>query len=98
MIRKSLSNLFSLPALFFALVLWMSLSLLLHEVLHVSLSTINVVTLIVVTVGCLGTAAVTVANEPINLWFPMSWFLITSAIYYGFGPLLYYFGSPETIA
>jgi len=76
----------------------MPLALLLHEVISISLTTINVITLIVVTIGCLGVAATTVANASIKLWFPMPWFLLTSAIYYGFGPLLYFFGTPETIA
>jgi hypothetical protein len=98
MIRESLSRFFSLPALLFALALWIPLLLLLQEALDVSLTIINLVTLIIIIIGCLGVAVVSIANAPITLWFPMPWFLLTTGVYYGFGPLLYYFGSPETIA
>ena len=78
--------------------LWIPLSLLLFECSIAQLTTINVVTLIIITIGCLGVATLTVINAPTKLWYPMPWFLLTSSIYYGFGPLLYYLGSPETIA
>lgn len=98
MMWKSLFRIFSLQTLLFTLLLWMPLSLLLCEVTSISLPMINMVTFIIVIIGCLGVAIATIANDPIKLWFPMPWFLLTSAIYYGFGPLLYYFGSHETIA
>jgi hypothetical protein len=79
-----------------ALVVWLPLSVLIHT-LGVPAATINIVTLIGILVGCLGVAATRLALAPYALWFPMPWFLLTSAAYYGFGPLLYYFGTAETV-
>jgi hypothetical protein len=58
---------------------------------------LNIAMLTAMLLGCGVTALVAVAHAPIRLWYPLPWFLLTSAIYYGFGPLLYYFGSPETV-
>jgi len=96
-IRRLFARAFSLPSLLAVLSLWLVISLLLN-VSGASLAPINVVSLTLLTTGCLGAAAVRVAAAPIQLWFPMPWFLLTCAGYYGFGPLLYYFGTPETVA
>lgn len=32
------------------------------------------------------------------IWSPVPWFLLTSAIYYGFGPLVYEYGNPQSVA
>jgi hypothetical protein len=61
------------------------------------LRAINLVTLFIILVGCLGAAAAHILGSPVRLWFPITWFLLTAAAYYGFGPLLYYFGTAETI-
>jgi len=45
-----------------------------------------------------GWAAYTMVNrDPLALWTPLPWFLVASAVYFGFGPLIYHFGSPESI-
>jgi len=36
-------------------------------------------------------------KSPMMIWSPIPWFLGTCALYYGFGPLVYYFGTPESI-
>ena len=58
---------------------------------------VNLMTLFVILVGCSGAAATSIAVSPVRLWFPITWFLLTAAGYYGFGPLLYYFGTAESI-
>lgn len=42
-------------------------------------------------------AAALLAVRPGAIWFPLSWFLVTNAAYYGFGPLLYWYGNWETV-
>jgi hypothetical protein len=39
-----------------------------------------------------------VKNSPLALWTPIPWFLAASAAYFGFGPLVYYFGTAETVS
>ena len=57
----------------------------------------NLLSLFVILVGSLGAAASSVAAAPVRIWFPITWFLLTAAAYYGFGPMLYYYGTEETI-
>jgi hypothetical protein len=94
---SALSRVFSLSNLLFLFSLWVPAYAFMGGV-GISLSTLNVCTQIGVLVGCLGVASVRIATLPTCLWYPMTWFLLTSGLYYGFGPLLYYFGSPETVA
>lgn len=61
------------------------------------MESVNLVTLFVILIGCFGAAATSIAVSPVRLWFPITWFLLTAAVYYGFGPMLYYFGTAETI-
>lgn len=93
---RRLSRVFSLPVLLVALATWLPLSVVLYT-LGVGAATINIVTLIGLTTWCFGVAATRVTLVPYSLWFPMPWFLLSSAAYYGFGPLLYYFGTAETV-
>jgi hypothetical protein len=58
---------------------------------------VNLMTLFVILLGCLGAAATSIAVSPVRIWFPITWFLLTAAAYYGFGPLIYYFGTAESI-
>lgn len=39
-----------------------------------------------------------VRSAPATLWTPFLWFLVSSAVYCGFGPLIYTFGTTEAIA
>src|ERR1700752_2353651 len=38
-----------------------------------------------------------VKSSPLALWTPIPWFLAACAAYFGFGPLVYHFGSAETV-
>jgi hypothetical protein len=46
---------------------------------------------------CIWAGYVTVRNEPQSLWSPLPWFLVACAMYFGLGPLIYHFGSEESI-
>lgn len=72
------------------------LSLLAHAA-EIPLPWVNSFVLIAIFCICTSTATTALAEKPYRLWFPVTWFLLTSAAYYGFGPLLYYFGTLETI-
>jgi len=39
----------------------------------------------------------TVRRNPRTVWTPVPWFMAASAAYFGFGPLVYHFGSDESI-
>ncbi len=39
-----------------------------------------------------------VASNPRTIWTPLPWFALTAGIYFGFGPLIYPFGSKTNIA
>jgi hypothetical protein len=47
--------------------------------------------------GCLSGFFFLVKRYPLTIWSPLPWFLLTSAAFYGFGPLAYYFSTPETV-
>ncbi len=47
---------------------------------------------------CLLGASWMIYRNPKFIWSPMPWFLIASAAFFGFGPLLYFFGTKESIA
>jgi hypothetical protein len=96
-IRAALVRVFALHKVLVLLCVWVPVYAL-FSVLDVSITIANIATLIGLFVGCVGVAAVDIASSPSRLWYPMTWFLLTSGIYYGFGPLLYYFGTPETVA
>lgn len=64
---------------------------------ELSLPLVNSFALVSIFFLCIGAAATTLAEHPYRLWFPITWFLLTSAVYYGFGPLLYYFGNSDTV-
>jgi hypothetical protein len=38
-----------------------------------------------------------VRRSPIHVWLPVTWFLVSCAGFFGFGPLAFYFGTPESI-
>ena len=46
---------------------------------------------------CLGCAAALVRTSSLMVLMPTPWFLVTSAAYFGLGPLLFVFGPPGTI-
>lgn len=46
--------------------------------------------------AALWTACKLVVANPRTIWTPMPWFALTAAIYYGFGPLIYIFGTEES--
>src|SRR5579875_2111824 len=39
-----------------------------------------------------------VASNPRTIWTPLPWFALTAGIYFGFGPLIYPYGSKTNIA
>jgi hypothetical protein len=47
---------------------------------------------------CLWIGYRTARKHPPALWTPLPWFLAAWAAYYGFGPLAYVYGAPETVA
>jgi len=47
---------------------------------------------------CLGASYLMVHRQPAALWTPLPWFLAAWAVYYGFGPLVYVYGTPESVA
>ena len=47
---------------------------------------------------CLMNAYCVVRLQPLAVWSPLPWFLAVYALYYGFGPLSYLYGSEESIA
>jgi len=48
-------------------------------------------------IGCLVTGYRLAKANSVSLLLPYSWFLVATAIFFGFGPLLYNFGNPSTI-
>lgn len=47
--------------------------------------------------ACLLTGYRLVQKSHLMIWSPMPWFLFVCALYYGFGPLVYHYGTPESI-
>lgn len=47
--------------------------------------------------GCIGLMVTRLHEATYRLWHPLTWFLATSAAYYGFGSLVYYYATPETV-
>lgn len=47
---------------------------------------------------CLYAGYQMVRLRPVLLWTPLPWFLAAWAVYYGFGPLVYIYGTPESVA
>lgn len=47
--------------------------------------------------ACLLAGYCIVRRDPLYIWSPLPWFLGSCAVYYGFGPLLYHFGTTETV-
>ena len=47
---------------------------------------------------CLMTAYCFIRRQPLAVWSPLPWFLAVYALYYGFGPLSYLYGSEESVA
>ena len=47
---------------------------------------------------CLWAGYRLVRKQPAAVWAPLPWFLAAWTAYYGFGPLAYVYGTPETVA
>jgi hypothetical protein len=75
---------------------WSLLSLAL-ETGGAPIDALNFGTLLLILVGCIGLFAKLVSGRAASIWNPLPWFLLTSALYYGFGPLLYFFSNDATI-
>lgn len=58
---------------------------------------INWVGPILLLIGCLVTGFRLAKANSVNLLLPYTWFLVATAAFFGFGPLLYNFGSSNTI-
>jgi len=58
---------------------------------------LNLLSLIIIMFFCLGNTIYLLKRNTIAIWSPYTGFLISGAVYYGFGPLLYYLGRQETI-
>jgi len=61
------------------------------------LSTANQIAPAILLLTCLWGAYRTMKSSPLALWTPMPWFLAACAAYFGFGPLVYHFGSAESV-
>lgn len=48
--------------------------------------------------ACVWASYRSVRRQPAALWTPLPWFLAAWAVYYGFGPLVYVYGTPESVA
>lgn len=46
---------------------------------------------------CIWTAFRLITRDRLLIWAPITWLLLTSACYYGFGPLIYLFGTTESL-
>ena len=51
----------------------------------------------VLTITCLATAYATIKNDHVMIWAPLPWFLVTCALYYGIGALVYPLGSEQLL-
>jgi hypothetical protein len=89
--------------------IWLSLYLLLTYLLIYTLSEenfsrnelydfVNFTGPLYVLIICALTAYQLIRRNPTLIWTPFPWFLLASAAYFGFGPLLHIFGNAETIA
>ena len=58
---------------------------------------VNQILPIILTVSSLWVALRIVRQDPVMIWSPLPWFLGACAVYFGFGPLIYYFGTQESI-
>ena len=58
---------------------------------------LNQVGPIITMVTCLWGAYRLASVSSLSLWTPAIWLLFTSAVYWGFGPLVYPFGTPESV-
>jgi hypothetical protein len=48
-------------------------------------------------IGAGSFVALLLRTNPGAIWYPFTWFLITTAAYFGFGPLMYFYSNWETI-
>ena len=44
-----------------------------------------------------GASILMVNREPLLVWTPLAWMFLAGTVYFGFGPLVYHFGSAETL-
>jgi hypothetical protein len=63
-----------------------------------SFSFLNQIGPALLAVACIAGAYASLKTYPVAIWSPIPWFLLTAAAFYGFGPLAYYFSTPETVA
>lgn len=63
-----------------------------------SAAELNTVLPIVLLVICLLTAVDLIRHHALMIVSPLFWFFVICAVYYGWGPLVYHFGSPVSIA
>jgi hypothetical protein len=63
-----------------------------------SASDVNQALPIVLSLNCAYTAFRLVRADRVMIMSPLFWFLCTSVLYFGIGPLLYYYGAEESIA
>lgn len=47
---------------------------------------------------CGGVVSYRLIRDPVTLADPLTWFLLASGVYFGFGPLAYHYATPQTIA
>jgi hypothetical protein len=65
---------------------------------HVYLPYVNKLGPAVLVASCALAAFYFVRKDALTIWTPMPWFLLAAAVYFGFGPLAYYFASQESVA
>jgi len=89
-------SIFKIQRIFFILILWLILSQVL-SVAGVDLEAINSASLSIILLSCFGFFSHQLIYVQNSFLHPITWFSLTSALYFGLGPLVYYFGSNETI-
>lgn len=60
-------------------------------------SFINIAGTLALFVSSILMSYIIVKKYPLMFWSPLPWFLLASGVYFGLGPLVYYYGTEETI-
>jgi hypothetical protein len=82
----------------FCLLLWAAYVLSITFGDPTAFSLVNKVFPLMLLLALLGAGYRIVSRNSYLIWSPLPWFLGVCAIYYGFGPLLYHFGTPESVS
>src|SRR5690349_8358473 len=59
---------------------------------------VNQIAPVILATTCLWCSYQSVKSSKLALWTPIPWFLVACAAYFGIGPLVFHFGTPESVA